>query len=112
MRKSIAASAAALALLTLANSAMADCYDVFGCSDRDRFRLRNLTSGPNCDFLYTMRNSIYAQHQYCFHTPRAIATFGNQGCRYADVNLVPLNAIERANAGTILRAEQVLRCPE
>ena len=102
----------ALAFITSASSARADCYDVFGCSDRDRFHLQNLLDGPNCDFLYEMRNRIYAERHYCFHTPRAIAILGNAGCLYRDVNLVPLNTIERENAATILRAEQMKACPE
>jgi len=102
----------ALAFATSAGAAHADCYDVYGCSDRDRFRLQQLLDGPNCEFLYEMRNGIYAAHHYCFHTPRAIATFGNAGCLYRDVNLVPLNAVERDNAAVILRAEQIKACPE
>jgi hypothetical protein len=102
----------ALALMTSAGTARADCYDVFGCSDRDHFHLQPLLDGPNCDFLYEMRNRIYAEHHYCFHTPRAIATLGNAGCLYRDINLVPLNAIERDNAAIILRAEQMKACPE
>jgi hypothetical protein len=112
MREFLGAILIALALIANPAASRADCYDVFGCSDRDRFRLADLTSGPNCEFLYTMRNSIYAQHHYCFHTPRAIATFGNAGCIYDNVDRVPLNAIERGNAAMILRAEQSLQCPE
>ena len=74
--------------------------------------LQDLTSGPNCEFLYVMRNGIYAQHGYCFHTPRAIATFGNRGCLSGDANALGLNAIELANATTILSAERALGCPE
>jgi hypothetical protein len=96
----------------LTGPAAADCYDVFGCTNRNLFRFSDLVSGPNCDFLYTMRNAIYAEHHYCFKTPRAIATFGNQGCLSGDPNAVGLNGIERANAGTILWAEQALDCPE
>lgn len=113
MRNRIALRAAAVAALTLAcGAAAADCYDVFGCTDRSRFRFQDLTSGPNCEFLYVMRNGIYAQHGYCFHTPRAIATFGNRGCLSGDANALGLNAIELANATTILSAERALGCPE
>jgi len=104
--------AVAGALLGFSGASLADCYDVFGCSERDRFRFEDLANGPNCDFLYEMRNRIYAEHQYCFHTPRAIATLGNQDCRYNDVNEVPLNAIERGNAAAIVSVEQAKNCPE
>ena len=93
-------------------AARADCYDVFGCSERDRFNFEQLANGPNCDFLYTMRNRIYQQHGYCFKTARAIATLGNQDCRIRDVNQLPLNAIERGNAALILRVVQTKGCQE
>ena len=94
------------------SAASAECYDVFGCTDKNPVRLSDLLSGPNCDFLYTMRNQIYADHGYCFHTQHAIATFGNANCVTGDVNSVPLNGYERANAATILRAEHAKACPE
>lgn len=99
-------------LLGITGPATADCYDVFGCSDSNLFRLRDLLNGPTCEFLYVMRNSIFKQHGYCFKTARGIATFGNQGCVSGNPNALGLNGIERANAGTILRAEQTLGCPE
>jgi hypothetical protein len=91
--------------------AIADCYDVFGCSNRDAFRLADLLSGPNCEFLYQMRNGIYAEHHYCFRTPRAIASFGNAGCVSSDVNALGMSSLELANAGAILQAEKIKRCP-
>lgn len=98
--------------LTLSGAAYGDCYDVFGCSERDRFKFEDLANGPNCDFLYTMRNRIYHQRQYCFKTGRAIATLGNENCRYRDMAQVPLSAVERANAALILQVEQAKGCPE
>ena len=100
------------ALLTFSSAAYADCYDVFGCTERDRFHFEQLANGPNCDFLYTMRNRIYQQHQYCFKTERAIATLGNDNCRINDMNQVPLSAVERGNAATILQVEHAKGCPE
>lgn len=91
--------------------ARADCYDVYGCTDTDRFRLQDLLDGPNCQFLWTMRNAIYKERGYCFRTQRGIRAFGNAGCLYDDVEAVPLSAIERANAVTILRAERMKGCP-
>ena len=105
-------SALIVAFVAVSGAARAECYDVFGCPERDRFRLQDLLDGPNCDFLYTMRNQIYADHHYCFKTQRAIATFGNAGCRYADPGQAPLNAAERANAAVILSAEKIKGCPE
>lgn len=106
----IAALAGAFA--TFASAAHADCYDVFGCTDRNRFNFEQLANGPNCEFLYEMRNRIYAEHHYCFKTARAIQTLGNEGCRYEDINMLPLSNVERANAVTILQAEHAKGCAE
>ncbi len=112
MRNFLRAGVGAIVLAAMCGGAVAECYDVFGCTNRDRFRLGDLTSGPNCEFLYTMRNQIYAEHHYCFQTARAIATFGNQGCVSGNANALGLNAIELGNAATILQAERAMGCPE
>ncbi len=114
MRKRLNAVSAGLGtLMVLASvpSVHAECYDVFGCSDRTYFRLNDLMRGPNCEFLWQMRNSMYKERGYCFNTRRGIATFGNAGCQYDNVNEVPLNQFERANAATIQQAERALACP-
>jgi hypothetical protein len=103
---------ACLMSLAVVASANADCYDVFGCTNASRFRMNDLMSGPNCEFLYTMRNSIYAEHGYCFHTARGRATFGNQGCVSGNPNALGLNPTERYNAGVILQAERAKGCVE
>jgi hypothetical protein len=96
--------------LTISTGARAECYDVFGCSDRDYFQSGDLMGGPNCAFLYMMRNTIYRERGYCFTTPRAIQTFGNAGCRFDNVNEVPLNRFERANVATIQSVEKTMHC--
>jgi hypothetical protein len=101
----------ALIFLTLSTGAHAACYDVFGCSDHNYFRANDLMNGPNCDFLYMMRNSIYKERGYCFTTPRAIQKFGNAGCQFDNVNEVPLNRFERANVATIQSVERAKHCP-
>jgi hypothetical protein len=103
---------AALMLLTACGAATAGCYDVFGCSGVNRFRLGDLMNGPNCEFLYEMRNGIYAEHHYCFVTPRAIAMFGNAGCRGQNPYALGMNSVELGNATTILQAEHAKGCPE
>ena len=103
------------AALAAAGPALADCYDVIGCSDRDLFSRRYgyLVSpdGPDCDFLWMARNRIYAERGYCFKTDRGRQEIGNEGCRYSDMARVPLNSVERANVATIQRAEQAKGCP-
>ena len=42
--------------------------------------------------LWEVRNWIYKENGYCFHTPKAIKAFGNAGCKYDDAADVPLNA--------------------
>ena len=108
---------AAIAALagSLASPVLADCYDILGCSDRNAFAAHYgyLASpdGPTCDFLFTMRNTIYAQHGYCFKTARAIRELGNSSCHIYDMAAVPLSQIERNNVATIQRAERAKRCP-
>jgi hypothetical protein len=69
-----------------------------------------LRKGPNCEFRWVMRNNIYAQHGYCFHTQRAIQEFGNTGCKFSEMDRVPLNQFERANASTIQSVETSMHC--
>jgi hypothetical protein len=97
--------------LALVTTASADCYDVFGCSDTNYFRANDLRSGPNCEFLWEMRNDILSQRGYCFHTARAIQTIGNAGCKFTDVSQVPLNRFERANVSTMQSVETSMHCP-
>lgn len=101
-----------LATLVGASGASAGCYDVFGCTNQNRIRLGDLLSGPNCQFLYEMRNGIYKEHGYCFHTPRAQSMFGNQGCVTGNAEALGLNQAERYNASVILQAEHTKGCPE
>jgi hypothetical protein len=98
-------------LLLAAGAASAACYPELGCTNVDRFQFEDLVSG-SCEFLYQLRNGIYAEHHYCFHTQRAIATFGNRGCISGNPNALGLNSAELSNATTILRAENARGCPE
>ena len=110
------AAAALLASLAIPSASEAGCYDILGCANRNDFArhfsdyLASAADGPNCEFLYQMRNEIYREHGYCFTTPRAISTLGNDGCRVTNIERLGLNAMERRNAATILRAERVKGC--
>ena len=100
------------ATVSLVTPALADCYDLVGCDNKDLFSkhyddyLGSIADGPNCGFLYMMRNRIYQQHGYCFSTARAISALGNAGCSIKNQAAVPLSNIERANIATIQRAER------
>jgi len=113
--KAWAATAGGALLTAAAGVAIADCYDIIGCDNRDMFsnNYSYLVSprGPNCDFLYTMRNRIYQAHGYCFSSARAIQELGNQDCTIKDQAAVPLSAVERANVATIQKAEAAKGCP-
>lgn len=109
--------AAVFMAIAISGPAMADCYDILGCSDRnlfsrhfDDYLAAPQPDGPNCEFLWEMRNRILAERKYCFHTARGRTFFGNEGCRYEDANRVPLSSIERSNIATIARAERIKGC--
>jgi len=107
---------AAATFTALAGPVLADCYDVLGCTNQAEFSAHYAylvappPNGPTCDFLYLMRNRIYAEHGYCFKTARGIAEIGNAGCHISDINQVALSQIERDNAATILKAENARQC--
>ena len=108
-------AAGAVTLAAGATAAIADCYDILGCDNKNLFsnNYSYLVSptGPNCDFLYTLRNRIYQEHGYCFKTPRAIQELGNQDCRVAEQAAIQLSPIEQANIATLQRAEAAKGCP-
>lgn len=104
-----------LAAVGVAAPTLADCYDILGCDNKTLFSnnygyLGSVADGPNCGFLYMMRNRIYQEHGYCFTTARAIAALGNAGCSITNQAAVPLSNIERANIATIQRAEAAKNC--
>ena len=107
-----------LANLCGAGGARADCYDILGCTNKDDFSrhfsdyLASAQDGPNCEFLYQMRNLIFKEHGYCFVTQRAIAALGNEGCHVRSLGALGLSPLERKNAATILQAERRKGCGE
>ena len=70
---------AAVVTLLSAGQAMANCYELIGCDDSDRFRRADLRK-LSCQALYEVRNGIYFQNGYCFKTDRALDIFGDAGC--------------------------------
>ncbi len=61
-----------------------------------------------CEQLWTARNEMFHRHGYCFDTPRAQATFGNEGCRTTRQDV--LTATEMTNFRTIRSWEIRKRC--
>jgi hypothetical protein len=64
----------------------------------------------SCQQLWFSRNSIFKEAGYCFKTSRAIAAFGNAGCRYDDVEAVQLTQENRNFVQAIQRAERAKAC--
>lgn len=89
--------------------ARANCYELIGCSDKDRYKISDLMQ-LGCQPLWEVRNWIYKENGYCFRTPKAIEAFGNAGCVYDDVAQVPLNEIERSNMKAIKSVETKKGC--
>ncbi len=65
-----------------------------------------------CEALWVERNTYYKAGGYCFKTPRAIAYFGNAGCRYDNENAVPLSATVRQRIAEIVAQERVQGCSD
>ncbi len=102
---------ATMAQLSGVTPGAAACYEDVGCTDRNIFPENQLHRLAECEILWEMRNTIYAERGYCFSTQRAISAFGNSGCRHNRAEDVPLNSVERANIATIQRVEARKRCP-
>jgi hypothetical protein len=110
-RFSIPVFAAALIAGALVQSqpARANCYELIGCTNSDYFKQSQLKQ-LSCQILWEVRNTIYKENGYCFHTAKAIKVFGNAGCQYDDAAQVPLNAAERHNVLAIKKAERKKGC--
>lgn len=109
LRISIVLVGGAIAVLAVPQSARANCYELIGCSNKDYYKHSDLMQ-LGCQPLWEVRNWIYKENGYCFHTPKAIKVFGNAGCKYDEAADVPLNAAERHNVKAIKKAEAKKGC--
>jgi hypothetical protein len=107
---SVMAAALGLLLLFASSPALANCYELIGCTDSDYFQAAQLNQ-ISCELLWEVRNTIYKERGYCFHTQKAIDFFSNVNCQYNDVGLVPLNDAERYNVAAIKKVEASKSCP-
>jgi hypothetical protein len=98
-----------IGVLACSAPARANCYELIGCSNSDYFKTSDLQQ-LGCQPLWEVRNWIYKEHGYCFHTPKAIKAFGNAGCLYDDVAQVPLNSAERHNVSAVKKVEAKKGC--
>jgi len=102
--------AAAVTVLLLSPSpSRANCYELIGCTHKDYFKAYKLKK-LSCQILWEVRNTIYKENGYCFHTAKGIKFFGNAGCKYDDAGAVPLNKAESYNVNAIKKVEQKKGC--
>lgn len=99
----------AIAVLAAPQPAHANCYELIGCTNKDYFKHSDLMQ-LGCQPLWEVRNWIYKENGYCFHTSKAIKAFGNAGCKYDDAAALPLNGAERHNVKAIKKAEAKKGC--
>lgn len=102
-------AAAGATLLASPSPASANCYELIGCTNKDYFKTSQLKQ-LSCQILWEVRNTIYKENGYCFHTQKAIQAFGNAGCKYDNMGDVPLNAAERHNVLAIKKVEAKKGC--
>ena len=55
--------------LFAAAPARANCYELIGCSNKDRYKVSDLMQ-LGCQPLWEVRNWIYKENGYCFRTRR------------------------------------------
>lgn len=99
------------AILTFAffDKAYAACHQHIGCTDKHVFSDFDL-SLMSCKKLNVLRNSIYAENNYCFRKAQYRQFFIDHDCRYQDLRDVPLNNVERANVLMIVQVEREKKC--
>ena len=92
-----------------AAAARADCLEVIGCTDSDRFDLDDLYE-LSCENLWHVRNRIYDENGYCFGSERGQEAFDNSDCWIKNQANVELSEIETYNVDQIVKAEEENAC--
>lgn len=64
----------------------------------------------DCQELWRMRNQIYKAGGLCFASPKAIAEFGNAGCRHDRQDDVRLTDADRTTLAQISKSERRQSC--
>jgi hypothetical protein len=109
MRVSCIAWAALTLVALAATPARADCFELIGCTDSAYMHIEDLVQ-LSCENLWHVRNRIYDENGYCFHTWRAQQAFDNSDCWVEEQAAVKLSAIERYNISRIVSAESQNGC--
>ncbi len=103
---------AAAILMGLSAGAEAACFDNIGrtgCTDSERFPVRDLRR-LSCDNLWLVRNTIYDEGGLCFQTRAARMQFDNSDCTVNDPARVRMNRVERTNVSRIQQVEREKGC--
>jgi hypothetical protein len=69
-----------------------------------------LAQDQSCESLWLRRNEIFRSAGYCFKTPKAIAAFGNSGCKFDEIADLPLSDRDRDAISEIAKVEIVKQC--
>ncbi len=65
----------------------------------------------SCPQLWYARNAMLKAHRFCFTEPRAVKTFGNDGCSITMKSRVPLTERQRGDTARIVLTERIKLCP-
>lgn len=105
-------AAAAILLFIAPATASAGCFENLGktgCTDQEAFSVGQLLS-LSCQNLWTVRNSIYDDHGYCFRTDAAKLAFDNSDCYESDAAKLRFNKNEQTNINRIVQVEKEKGC--
>lgn len=67
-------------------------------------------SAMSCAQLWHAKNAFLKAKGFCFTDPRAVRTFGNDGCNVRDLERVPMTSADRQLMARILLAEKIKLC--
>jgi YARHG domain len=90
--------------------ATAGCYESgVDCTDDHKIPSSVLHT-LSCDALWTIRNSIYNEHGYCFKTAKAKSVFDNSDCSVHNASNLDFNSYEQTNIDRIASVEEEMGC--
>ena len=102
--------AVAFLLIVATGPATAGCYESgVNCTD-DHNIPKSVLRTLSCDALWTIRNSIYNEHGYCFKTAAAKSVFDNSDCSVHNASNLDFNSYEQTNIDRIASVEDEMGC--
>jgi hypothetical protein len=85
------------------------CYENVGCPHKDRIS-EEQAKELSCENLWLVRNTIFHQRGYCFHSARGRAEFDNSRCSLNSIAELRLNSVEEANIAMLRKLERKKGC--